>query len=642
MPKYNPNSIWGSKKRPLRYGAETPASPRTAPQRPAAAAPPEEGFPGEEEEEEEGDRPKSHLLLWAILIFVAVIGAGTALLLYFRPPAAPNVGIGITKPDQVLVGDPFGFSLALSNYSSNILKNAEVAVTLPDNVSFVGQSPDQRVMQFGVGDIGPGSIYNLGCNNGASGSNCMNLIVTGSPNSVQHVDVKLTYATAASPNAQFETDGGADIVVGGPAVTLAVNAPAAIYSGQDFQFTVTYTNNTSHDFNNVSLALQYPPAFTFTGASMAPAGAGENTWNIGTIAAAGTGSITVTGDITGPENASYTLDGTLAGGVGGNTYPLTENSATLAIGQSPLTLSAAVNGKQDYIAAPGDNLTYTITYTNNSGVTFQNLVIKAALTGALFDLSSVMTDGYFSSLTNTVTWTPASDQALLSLAPGESGSVTLKVGTIASYPIRLVSDKDYTLDLNAQISSATVPPGVAASSTVSAVSVENKVGGAITLASEGFWRDASSSIANTGPYPPKVNQTTDYTIHWVITNYATDADNVAVSATLQSGTTCTGVVQSNMPTAPVCDPATGAVTWNIPFIAATTGITGPPAEAVFQVQNTPALNQVGNTVTLLTQTTLTATDGFTSSTLTAQAPAVTTDLPYDASIPPLTNRRVAQ
>lgn len=621
MPRYNPNSVWGSKKKPAYYKPAESAKP----------APPSREVEMADDGDDDGQN-KGHLLRWAIFIFVAVIAAGAFLILYFRQPAGPNVGIEFTKPDQVLVGDQFTLDVSPANNSSNILKNATLSVSLPSGVSFVGQSPDQRVMQETLGDLGPGSVTPQN----------INLIVTGNPDSVQHVNVKLTYGTDVAPNTHFETDGGVDVVVGGPAVNLTVSAPPTVYSGQDFEFTVTYANNTNHNFNDVQLALQYPPAFVFTGSSMKPASSGNNSWNIGTIAAKGTGSITVTGDITGPSGAAYQLAGSLTGNVQGNTYPLSNNTADLAIGESPLSVSVTLNNTPNYVAKPGDDLTYTISYANNSSVTFQNVDIAAKLTGALFDLSTVNADGYLNSRTDTVTWTPANESSLLSLAPGQSGSVTLEVQTISSYPIRLVSDKDYTLQLDVQVSSPTVPPGVTASSTVSAVNAVNKVGGAITLASEGFWRDASSDILNSGPFPPKVNQTTDYTIHWIITNYATDADNVTVSATLQSGTTCTGVVKSNMPTSPVCDAATGVVTWNVPFVAATTGITGQPAEAIFQVQNTPAVNQVGQPVTLLGPTKLTATDAFTSSTLQASAQPVTTALPYDTTISASTLHTVVQ
>jgi hypothetical protein len=76
-------------------------------------------------------------------------------------------------------------------------------------------------------------------------------------------------------------------------------------------------------------------------------------------------------------------------------------------------------------------------------------------------------------------------------------------------------------------------------------------------------------------------------------------------------------------------------------VPATTGIADKPLEAVFQVTNTPAVNQVGQTITLLGPATLTATDGFTSSTLSASAPAITTALPDDTSVAS-NNRDVTQ
>jgi hypothetical protein len=174
------------------------------------------------------------------------------------------------------------------------------------------------------------------------------------------------------------------------------------------------------------------------------------------------------------------------------------------------------------------------------------------------------------------------------------------------------------------------------------VSDQNKVGGEITVAAKGYWRDAATGILNSGPYPPKVNQATQYTIHWIVTNYSDDAQNVAVAATLQSGTTCTGQIQSNMPTAPTCNSATGLVQWTIPTVPATTGITGPPAEAVIQVVNTPAVNQVGGSITLFGPTTLTAMDAFTGETLQASDGAITTDLPDDTTLPSNQSRIVTQ
>ena len=610
-----------------------PVTPQAQPpQRASAPAAPERDVRETEDMEPQGN----HILLWFSIVCMVLVAGGALYFFFLRPSTGPNVSIEFTNPSQILVGEPFPLTIALTNYSSNILKNATLSIVLPDNVSFVGQSPSQRVMEQVLGDIGPGSI------NKFNGDGDANIIVTGDPSTIKHIDAKLTYSTDAAPRTQFETDGGVDLAIGGPAITLNIAPPASVFSGQNFDTAVTYTNNTSQSFQNVQLSLQYPPSFSFVRSSMPTDNAGNDSWNLGTIPPGGTGNLTVTGNVVGPEKAIYSMGGNMAGTVMGYTYPLTQGTGSLGIGTSPLGLTVALNNTGNYVAGLGDTLNYVLTYTNNSNVTFQNLSLQAALVGDMFDFSTLQSQGSFNSITDVITWYAANVPQLLNLAPGQSGSVSFEVKTRSSYPIRLLSDKNYALDVNAQISSPTVPPGTNGSSTVSASDVENKVGGSVTLAAPGYWRDASSGILNSGPYPPKVNQATQYTIHWAITNYSTDIQNVTVSASLQSGTTCTGVVKSNVASAPSCNAATGLITWTIPTVPATTGITGPPAEAIFQVQNTPAVNQVNRSVTLLGPTTLQATDAFTGATYNLSAAAVTTALPDDTTISGSVDRSVTQ
>ena len=197
--------------------------------------------------------------------------------------------------------------------------------------------------------------------------------------------------------------------------------------------------------------------------------------------------------------------------------------------------------------------------------------------------------------------------------------------------------------LGVAIRPPTVPPGTAASSTVSVVDLTTKLGGNIVLNGLAYHGEptagvggsmGASGIKNTGPYPPVVNKASQYTIHWLITNYATDANNVTISAYLQSGTSCTGADKVPASTTFSCDSTSGAVSWQIPVVPATTGITGKPLEAVFQVKNTPAINQLGQDVTLVGPVSLAATDAFTSSTMQASIAPVTTALPNDTSVNP--------
>jgi uncharacterized repeat protein (TIGR01451 family) len=307
-------------------------------------------------------------------------------------------------------------------------------------------------------------------------------------------------------------------------------------------------------------------------------------------------------------------------------------TANVAITAAPLTIGAVVNNDLNYTAKLDDYLDYKITYTNPSNTTFQNVAITATLQGAMFDPSSVQSDAAFNSRTGTLTWYPANTPALTAVAPGTTGSVDLRVKTKVSFPIVSAADKDFTLGLHLTVSSFTVPAGTVATSTAAAADISTKVGGIVMVQAIGYRYEPGSDIQNSGPYPPKVNQETMYTIHWRVTNYSTDVNGVTVSAYLQSGATCTGKITSTISAQPICNPATGEVTWAIPSITAGTGVLGAPIEAVFQVGNTPAVNQAGQAVALLGKTSLTATDTFTDSTLSASADAVNTNIPQDKAV----------
>src|SRR5258708_37364581 len=87
-----------------------------------------------------------------------------------------------------------------------------------------------------------------------------------------------------------------------------------------FRSPISYTNNTSHNFVNVTLNMQYPPVYTFKRSTMAPSNAANSSWNLGTIPAGGIGNLTITGNIVVPNNTLYALVGSLKGSVQGATY----------------------------------------------------------------------------------------------------------------------------------------------------------------------------------------------------------------------------------------------------------------------------------------------------------------------------------
>jgi len=584
--------------------------------------------PWQEAEESEpmarGQGPQSSAK-WVVRLLVALIllGGGAGYYFYFRGPARPNLSLEFSKPSQILVGQPFTVTVSFSNYSDNVLKDAKLSVFLPEGVSFVGQFADQRVVEQAVGDLGPGSLN----------QQKFNLIITSGSQTLKHLEAKLAYSLETNAKVQFENAAEVDLLVSQPAVSLTLETPENVFNGEDFDMTVRYENQSSEEFKNLRIKLDYPPVFQFKKSNATLEGNSNNVWSVPALRAGEKGELTITGNVLGPEGSFFTVGGTVTADFLGQTYALNTQAATVGITQAPLSLKVSVNGGgADYIARAGEFLRYAAIYKNNADIAFQNITIRAKLVGSMFDFASLATTASFNSLSNTLTWFAANTPDLTNLSPGEERTLEFQVKLKENFPIQRLSDKNFTLRVQADIESSTVPPGTAASKTVSVASLETKIGGKIIVDAQAYWRDAASGILNSGPYPPQVNRGTEYSVHWVITNYSTDVGNVKVSAYLQSGSWFTGKVKSNTPTQPVFESEQGLVTWDIPNIPATKGIVGAPLEAVFQIEGTPAVNQLGLSMPLVGETKLEAKDLFTDLSLTATDAVLTTDLPDDKTI----------
>ncbi len=568
-----------------------------------------------------------------LIIFAIIVLAGAGGAAYYFMSATGGIRVDMdfsVMPSQILVGQPFDLGISVSNYSDQVMGNAKLTLLLPEGVVFKGQDASQRASEQLVGDLGPGGILR---------QESFELIVLKDPQSVKRLSARVSYSLGGKEGTRYESQKDFDLNVGQSAMTLNFSVPEQVFSGQDFELAVRYQNNTEQDLRNVRLRLDYPPVFKFQDATADPS-QGNNIWELGTVLRNGTGSFTVAGTITGPSQSSYAFKGSVSANYSGQDYPLTEQASNVSVAASPLAVAVILNNDPNYVARLDDYLTYTLAYQNNSGVPMANVTVRAQLKGEMLNFSALQTDGVFDSRTNTVTWNASNKRELASLGPGESGALQVNIRTRTAYTPRRLGDKNYILKLTAEIESPSVPPGTAAAKTISIAQIENRMAGQAAFDMTGYFRDAGSGILNSGPYPPQVNKTTRYTIHWRIRNYATDLTNAQVSAYLQSGARCTGAVKSTIAAQPVCNPDSGQVTWQVGNLAANQGVLDAPVEAIFQVEATPAVNQVNQPLTLIGDAQFTAMDNFTGLALASTDRAITTDLPDDATL--LGDRRIRQ
>lgn len=546
------------------------------------------------------------------LILILFSISAISLLYIFIFSRNRSLSLTMEAPDSVLSGVPFELKVNFSNNSGAVLSDVRLTLSLPDGVSFFGQNPRKTLDNKSLGNVGVGSLI----------QESYKLIMFSPEMAAKKIKAAINYAPV-SLGARFEKSETSEIKVRTSGVELQFSLPETITSGEEFPIDVAYRNISDQDFSNLELKFEYPANFSYSKSSLRP-DSGNNLWILGDLRSNSEGKLTVTGSALGAEGDALEFKTFLSRQASGYHYPVSENSVKTTIGASPVSLNIRLNDSGEYITKPGETLNYLVSYINRTDAPLTNLVIKAKLIGEMFDLNSVQTAGFFRASDNTLIWNSANIPNLIAVLPGTAGAISFSVKVKENYPIRRFSDKNFSLRTQAE--------SEANGKIVSKTQLETKVSGNVGVDAKAYFRDADSGFLNSGPFPPKVGQVTNFTIHWLLKSFASDINNIEVRAPLSNNVKMVGEPKSNSGLPPFYDSLSNEMVWKVDKIAANQGVISSPIEAIFQVEAVPPEASIGNHLPIFGNTTVKAIDGFTNQELTAADFAITTALPDDPTI----------
>lgn len=541
------------------------------------------------------------------LIIVAVLTVGSFYVWGYA--AAGGVNIQISSPADVVIGEPFDLKVSFMNDSGNPLNNSNLSLELPEGLVPLNAADSKKILNKNIGIIAKSGFH----------QETFKVMAVPARNPKLVVRVTLSYSLGTI-SANFKKAESYELSAAPLEADLNLTAPTTVFSGEQFEIKGDYKGDNTGSSEKLFLRTTYPSQFSKISEQITAI-----TDTSGKLVAKGKASLS--------DNSSFVVKAQILVSLMGREYVITEKDITITVSPSPLSLRISLNNVDNYIANPGDTLNYSLVYKNNTDVPLQNIQLSVKLTGQMFDFGSLnSTGGNFNSLNRTIVWTAGSLPDLQILNPGEEKTIQLSVKVRPDYPIKKLNDKNFTLKAEANIQSPTVPHLVEASSTVNFASVETKVAGKISIQTVGLFRDAEAGIVNKGPWPPKVGEDTQFTIHLVLTNYSSDLSNVEVRASLQDGVIFTNAMKSNTTDQPQIDEEAGQIIWKIQNLVATSGITGQSPEAIFQVEVNPTPDKVGNYMPLIDQVQVKATDDFTGQAISVTGDAVDTRLPGDKTV----------
>ncbi len=563
---------------------------------------------------------------WSVIIIIA-LGAG-AYWYAFSSNDGEGAHIIFKGPTVIFYGEPFEVSVGVSNGSAGLWNGVGLSLSLPAGFAFADSAGNPSYAARQLGDLGTGSLTEtkfelvaVQADTAVPDIPSQDATASPVPASTDGIVAQLNYSPSGT-GATFDKKQVWQAPEPQSALTMTVTAPANVSAGAEFKIKIKYVNVSQGDVGGLSLRVMYPDGFTFTKASTDPdtQGAMGGVWNIGSLMKGSSDSLDVFGRMKDATTTAFSV--AMFRDVRGRKQPVERAEVQIVFDALPLTVQIDANDDVNYIARPGDTVTYTISYVL-SGVSApkSGVTVTASPVSPMFDLTTVVPMNNGTVRRNPQTGAPEVVWTVPGASEGASVGFTVKLKS--AYDIRRLSDRDFILAVHAEVK---------VGSTVGSADGKWKVVGQTDVGVKAYFRDADSGIINKGSLPPIVGTATEYTVHWTLKNYATDIRDITVTAPLAPGVVCTGTVKSTLDAKPVCDAVKKTVTWNVPRMSATTGAIGRAPEAIFQISGTPTVDMVGTFMPLLGMTTLTATDAFTTSTISSQASEITTALPDDVSV----------
>lgn len=532
--------------------------------------------------------------IWIILISIILV-AGVMLYRKYnnRTTATPRVSVAIDAPAKVSSGSEIIYKITFSNKDSQSIRDLKLDLLYPQGFNFLSSSPSSTKIngtQFSLPNLEPSQEGTLMIKGNISG----NVGETKTVNAVLHYSY-------ANFNSDFIAQAQSQTLIQDSDLLVQFEGPNKTSNNQQITYSVSYTNAMDADIKGARLKLDIPGAFKVSKFDTNPSV--DGTFSLGDIKANSNGKFSFSGAFVGANVGDQLAFSASINGQSGSNPDLLLGTAqySVQIGDIPLSLklSAVDNSSQSRasdVVLPGDNLSYTVEYKNNSSTSVTNAIISVTLNGAAYDLASIQAQNAHVS-GNVVTWDASQNSSFGTLSPNESGSLLLIVAV--KNPATKTSAKDLSISASSIIKADEYKDGFVGDTVTSKIATVARI---------------ETSFQSTG--------LNTYLVTISLRNSSSDIDSAVVTFNVPnaSGFSKDSFVGTEAANASY-NSSSKKVTWNVGKLAAHTGdfsalrklqfnVTLPVSNTIFGQQNTLANNIVltGNDVFTNTKVNVTAQD----------------------------------
>jgi hypothetical protein len=500
----------------------------------------------------------------------------------------------ILGPEEVTMGDEVEYLVKYKNTGQITLEKAKLIFEFPEN-SIPSEGNNLRIEKK-LEDIYPGKEETVSFKGR----------ILGKENEVKVAKTWLNFRPK-NLKAFFESTTTKSSTIKQVPLTFEFDLSSRAESGREIKFSLNYFSNCDLTLSDLGVRIEYPSGFEFVESQ--PKGVDKNEWKIPLLNKTEGGRIGIKGKLVGELYEKKIFKASLGIWKDNQFIILKEVQKGVEIIKPSIYISLQINGSPNYTASLGDLLYYEIFFRNIGDSPFENLFLVVQLDGQAFDLETLRVEsGEYRKGENTILWDNRSSPLLRFLDAGEEGKVEFWVKLKNELPVSSERDKN---------------PSVRTKISIGQLKEEfiTKINSKLEISQKGFFQD--SIFQNSGPLPPKADQTTNYTIFWKVKNFYNDLRNVKAKATLPSQVKLTGQMKPSDARL-TFDTNSREIIWEIGDLNWGSGVLTQAPELAFQIALTPSSDQRGQNPLLVSEAKISAEDTWTETQIEALAPAITT------------------
>ncbi len=567
----------------------------------------------------------SGIMLFSIAMIVLVV----ALTLWYRRAwtvSEDQVYVEISAPEEFVSGEEIAYRVGYKNESRVDWEDVEIVFTAPRGFTYK-ESAEQ------IESSGKQIVWKKGDLKSQEGGEIeIKGTLIGEQNEAAVAKAELFLTPENFPSGRFSKLSFLATTISSSPLELALNFPRDVANGERAVAGIRVENLANNDLEGIYLRIapvagvelatrdsEFTPGFSKV----------DFRWDIGMLESFSGKDFEAVFYVEGSPGEKRVLDIEVGIVQDGEKYVQRLLSHVVNVSASEIVVDQYYNGSKDEVTVQaGQEVSGEVKYKNVGTVGLRGVIVEVKFDGEGFDPSTLdLKGGAYDSEKKVAYWSGATVPELKVLQPQQEGSIKFgfKVRGVEDFLKLGEAAKNQIIISTALVDSPDLPmPQGQPHKVVSDRSVLS-VGTELLFTIDAFYDDGRLGLTSVGPLPPRVGETTVYTVRFRAGTKLNDVGDVRVKAVLPDGVTHTGQLYKTGGEVRF-DDRTGHLEWTVPFIEGLKGSLSPPEELHFQIAIKPGENQRGSVVKLLSGASLEAVDQFTDEALQATTEGLDTGM----------------